>query len=387
MFITLLSHCLPFVQPARMTDRPSSPQNFSSAEHTNSPDTSNNAEAPEPSHTAATDMRPYELEHQARLEAYYRSTPSDSSAYDSLFNPPGGGTTTTRRRRHLRKGFDAQPVPPPGAFVDRDDKQYALDAPNIPRPSLRDVPVECELCHLHAQEGMKDRTWIHVHSLEFRDCFTLGPAPGGSWRSIATCKATRRAARRQWGHSPKRGLILPKPRTTLFPPRVLKRQKALAGIVLKAVEDAVEDERKGEEMPWWRRRIEAYPPGQVQKPHPSKPGSRCEPIWTGRACQECSLADDFGSFVHVHMPERGICFTFGERGSHALVRKGPSEFPLSEEEREEGVGKEPEIERANELERQEEVKEERVEEVVGGMMGDMGRVEGELVKELAQEQE
>lgn len=58
-------------------------------------------------------------------------------------------------------------------------------------------------------------------------------------------------------------------------------------------------------------------------------------MWTGRSCDHCSLSDDCGSYVHVHMPERGLCWTFGERGGRAVAIPGPMHFPLGSEETDE----------------------------------------------------
>lgn len=277
---------------------------------------------PVPTYTLATaELRSYELEYQARLQAYYQRPPTSTSPEDaSLFSHPGGDTATTLRYAHRRKGFDMSPAPPPLAFVDIRRRQYPLEAwASIPRPSLAEVPVECELCLLHEQE---DRAWYHIHSVDFRDCFTTGPSDeGGAWRSVDSCRVTRHVAQR----------YPPQP----FPEAIARRNAALSEIVLQAVGRAEEDERSRAPMPWWRTHVEAYPPAPVWRQQAAEPGPRAEPLWTGRPCPRCSLADDFGSFVHVHMPQRGLCFTFGERGSHTLVKQGLTRFPLlaGEEER------------------------------------------------------
>lgn len=51
-------------------------------------------------------------------------------------------------------------------------------------------------------------------------------------------------------------------------------------------------------------------------------------MWTGRSCDCCGLNDDYGSYVHIHMPERGLSWTFGERGDRAVSVPGPMHFPL-----------------------------------------------------------
>lgn len=203
-----------------------------------------------------------------------------------------------------------------GAFIAKYGKHYALDEEDIPRPTLEEVPVECELCRLHQDVDSCD--FCHVHNVEFQDCFTFGPAEEGkAWYKVVRDSATNQ---------------LP-PEEQRISRSVGKRHEALRKIALAAIRQALDDEEHSRPMPKLPRVLERpYPPGPLSPPKPPKPGRRRPPMWNGRSCSTCGLADDFGSYYHVHLERRGLCFTFGERGSYTLVKPGSTHFPLPDDE-------------------------------------------------------
>lgn len=232
--------------------------------------------------------------------------------------PEGMVVENTRRPGFRREGMNGHALPVPGAFFDRDGRHHPLEAAHsIPRPSLAEVPLECELCSLHGR--MDAQNFVHVHSVEFQDCFTFGPrrqGPPYSWSCMCLDSAHR--------HLSRNGQLR-------VSRAVTKRQEELRQVILEAIKRAEDDEKEGKSLPWSRGLVTPYPPGPTW-PQPPLPDEAYDcgrpPIWIGRSCPACSLADDFGSYVHVHAPSQGLCFTFGERGAHPLLKRGPAQFPL-----------------------------------------------------------
>lgn len=196
------------------------------------------------------------------------------------------------------------------------------DSDNIPRLSTArytGAPVECELCSWHERYPLK--SFCHVHNVEFGDCFTFGPSTDRPW--LAYSEDSSRMAARATPDQP-----------DTVPLDVKRRQNQLAIAVIDTIRRALGDFNE-------RRPLQPSLPVLGQRPpaprDPPQLSPRLDgaPMWTGRSCNHCSLNNDYGSYVHIHMPERGLCWTFGERGDRAVSIPGPLHFPLGTEETEE----------------------------------------------------
>lgn len=206
----------------------------------------------------------------------------------------------------------AQPARPGQFAIDPSD-----DVPRLSAAEYHTAPVECELCFWHEQHALK--SFCHIHNVEFGDCFTFGPSGNRPWLDYSEDTASL-AARTAASQSP--AVLL----------HVMRRQNVLAARVIESLRRALADFRESRAPPTTRRVFGPRPPAPTSPPPPSRfhpSGQGRLPMWAGRACDHCSLSDDYGSYVHIHMPERGLCWTFGERGDRVVSLPGPSHYPLA----------------------------------------------------------